>query len=92
MVVFSPVAQQPSSGIEDRLQAIQEILRSSDQQTIIAIDLCCDEGCRKREKCCDEGKSFERCVAGSRGLKKRLMGCIICVMKGTGEWELDGNG
>ena len=62
MVEFSPVAQQPSSGIEDRfihsfiadiyiaplqfgllrsapLQAIQEILRRSDQQTIIAIDL-----------------------------------------------------
>ena len=34
MVVFSPVAQQPSSGIEDRLQAIQEILRRSDQQTV----------------------------------------------------------
>src|SRR6218665_3751032 len=33
MVVFSPVAQQPSSGIEDRLQAIQEILRRSDQKT-----------------------------------------------------------
>ena len=30
MVVFSPVAQQPSSGIEDRLQAIQEILRPAD--------------------------------------------------------------
>jgi len=39
MVVFSPVAQQPSSGIEDRLQAIQEILRRADQQTVIAIDL-----------------------------------------------------
>ena len=38
MVVFSPVAQQPSSGIEDRLQAIQEILRRSDQQTVISID------------------------------------------------------
>ena len=34
MVVFSPVAQQPSSGIEDRLQAMQEILRRSNQQTI----------------------------------------------------------
>src|SRR6218665_1339496 len=34
MVVFSPVAQQPSSGIEDRLQAIQEILRRADQQTV----------------------------------------------------------
>ena len=50
MVVFSPVAQQPSSGIEDRLQAIQEILRRADQQTVIAIDLWCDEGynCRSR--------------------------------------------
>ena len=38
MVVFSPVAQQPSSGIEDRLQAIQEILRCSNQQTVIVID------------------------------------------------------
>src|SRR6218665_2683813 len=34
MVVFSPVAQQTSSGIEDRLQAIQEILRRADQQTV----------------------------------------------------------
>ena len=42
MVVFSPIAQQPSSGIEDRLQAIQEILLSItvySQQTVIAIDL-----------------------------------------------------
>ena len=39
MVVFSPVSQQPSSGIEDRLQAIQETPRRSDQQTVIAIDL-----------------------------------------------------
>src|SRR6218665_718160 len=50
MVVFSPVAQQPSSGIEDRLQAIQEILRRSDQQTVIAIDLWCDEGCNCRSR------------------------------------------
>src|SRR6218665_3977901 len=48
MVVFSPVAQQPSSGIEDRLQAIQEILRRSDQETVIAIDYRCDEGCNCR--------------------------------------------
>ena len=34
MVVFYPVAQQPSSDIEDRLQAIQEILRRADQQTV----------------------------------------------------------
>src|SRR6218665_2567682 len=39
VVVFSPVAQQPSSTIEDRLQAIQEILRCSNQQTVVAIDL-----------------------------------------------------
>src|SRR6218665_2862783 len=48
MVVFSPVAQQPSSGIEDRLQAIEEILRRADQQTVIAIDLWYDEGCNCR--------------------------------------------
>jgi len=34
MVIFSPVAQQPSSGIEDRLKAIQDILRRSNQQTV----------------------------------------------------------
>src|SRR6218665_1522245 len=50
MVVFSPVAQQPSSGIEDRLQAIQEILRCSNQQTVIAVDLRCDEGCNCRSR------------------------------------------
>src|SRR6218665_1787904 len=50
MVVFSPIAQQPSSGIEDRLKAIQEILRRADQQTVIAIDLCCDEGCNCRSR------------------------------------------
>src|SRR6218665_1305912 len=44
MIVFSPVAQQPSSGVEDRLQAIQETLRLADQQTATAIDLRCDEG------------------------------------------------
>ena len=38
MVVFSPVAQQPSSGIEDGLQAIKEILMRADQQTVPAID------------------------------------------------------
>src|SRR6218665_1980502 len=37
MVVFSPIAQQPSSGIEGRLQAIQEILRCSNQQTVLSI-------------------------------------------------------
>src|SRR6218665_3962499 len=50
MVVFSPVAQQPSSGIEDRLQAIQEILRRSDQQTVMGINLLCDEGCNCRSR------------------------------------------
>src|SRR6218665_3195613 len=50
MVVFSPIAQQPSSGIEDRLKAIQEIFRCSNQQTVIAIDLCCDEGCNCRSR------------------------------------------
>ena len=44
MVIFSPVAQQPSSGIEDRLQAIQDSLRRTDQQTVPAIDLRCEEG------------------------------------------------
>src|SRR6218665_2075349 len=53
MVVFSPVAQQPSSGIEHRLQAIQEILRRADQQTVIAIDLWCDEGCNCRSRSLD---------------------------------------
>ena len=33
MIVFSPVAQQPSSGVEDGLQAIQETLRRADQRS-----------------------------------------------------------
>src|SRR6218665_1739223 len=57
MVVFSHVAQQPSSGIEDRFQAIQEILRRSDQQTVIAIDLSYDEGCNCRSRSLDRQKS-----------------------------------
>ena len=44
VVVFSPAAQQPSSDIEDRLQAIQEIFNRSNQQTIKAIDLSCVKG------------------------------------------------
>src|SRR6218665_1874254 len=54
MVVFSPVAQQPSSGIEDRLQAIQEILRRSDQQTVIA-------------SACDVTKAATAALAASKG-------------------------
>ena len=50
MIVFSPVAQQPSSGVEDRFQAIQETLRRADQQTVPAIDLRCDEGSNSRSR------------------------------------------
>src|SRR6218665_1362273 len=57
MVVFSPVAQQSSSGIEDRLQAIQEILRRSDQQTVIAID----------QQTCDVTEAATAALAASKG-------------------------
>ena len=46
MVVFSPVAQQPSSGIEDILQAIHEILRRADQQTVRTVPQCFALPCR----------------------------------------------
>jgi len=42
VIAFSPVAQQPCSGVKDRLQAIQEALRHADQQTVPVIDLRCD--------------------------------------------------
>jgi len=42
MVILSPVVQQPSSGIEDRLQAIQKTLRHADQQTVTATDFQCE--------------------------------------------------
>src|SRR6218665_3720437 len=51
VVIFSPIAQQPSSGIKNRLQAIQETLRRPDEQTVAAIDLRCDEGCDCRSRC-----------------------------------------
>lgn len=38
-VVFTLITQQPSSGFEDRLQAIPEILRRANQQTVTPIDL-----------------------------------------------------
>lgn len=38
-VVFTLITQQPSSGFEDRLQAIPEILRRANQQTVTTIDL-----------------------------------------------------
>src|SRR6218665_1103948 len=50
VIVFSPVAQQPSSGVEDRLQAIQETLRHADQQTVTVIDLRCDKGSNSRSR------------------------------------------
>ena len=51
MVIFSPIAQQPSTGIKHRLQAIQEMLRRVDEQTVAAINLRCDEGCDCRSRC-----------------------------------------
>ena len=51
MVTFSPIAQQPSSEIKHRLQAIEETLRRADEQTVAAIDLRCDEGCDCRSRC-----------------------------------------
>src|SRR6218665_1282324 len=51
VVIFSPIAQQPSSGIKHRLQAIQETLRCADEQAVAAIDLRCDEGCDCRSRC-----------------------------------------
>src|SRR6218665_2098400 len=51
VIIFSPIAQQPSSGIKHRLQAIQEALRRSDKQTVAAINLRCDEGCECRSRC-----------------------------------------
>ena len=51
MIIFSPIAQQPSSGIKHRLQAIQETLRRSDKQTVAAINLRCDEGRDRRSRC-----------------------------------------
>ena len=62
MIVFSLVAQQPSSGVKDGLQAIQEILRRADQQTVPAIDLRCDEGSNSR----------------SRSLERQRFGCDAC--------------
>src|SRR6218665_1104947 len=50
VIVFSPVAQQPSSGVEDGLQAIQEALRRANQQTVPATDLRCDEGSNSRSR------------------------------------------
>ena len=38
-MVFSTIAQQSISGIEDRLQEIPETLGRADQQTVRAIDL-----------------------------------------------------
>src|SRR6218665_1597764 len=51
VIIFSPIAHQPSSGIKHRLQAIQETLRRSDKQTVAAINLRCDEGCNCRSRC-----------------------------------------
>ena len=44
MIIFSPIAQQPSSGIKHRLQAIQETLRRSDCTRNL---LCCVCECVK---------------------------------------------
>src|SRR6218665_814289 len=51
VVLFPPIAQQPSSGIKNRLQAIQETLRRANEQTVAAIDLRSDEDCNCRSRC-----------------------------------------
>src|SRR6218665_3559741 len=50
VIIFSPIAQKPSSGIKHRLQAIQETLRRSDKQTVAAINLRCNEGGNSRSR------------------------------------------
>src|SRR6218665_519750 len=50
VIIFSPIAQQPSSGIKHRLQALQETLRRSDKQTVAAINLLCNEGGNSRSR------------------------------------------
>src|SRR6218665_2844504 len=51
VIIVSPIAQQPSSGIKHRLQAIQETLRRAGKQTVAAINLRRDEGCDCRSRC-----------------------------------------
>jgi len=74
VVVFSTIAPQPSSNIEDKLQAIQETLRLADQQTVATVNLRYDKVCNCRFRCLErqrldaafqETKMAEAAIDGS---------------------------
>jgi len=43
VIMLSTIAQQSGGSIEDRLQAIQKAFRRTNQQTVTAIDLRCEQ-------------------------------------------------